>query len=211
MIDFQKGEITQILPSNIRADPKVQAISFAIHKQIEKIVEKTMNIGIYAKIDVLPEDILDLMAVELRSQYYEQDMPLDKKREIIKNTMAWYYRAGTPAAVKELIQVVFGTGSTLSEWWEYGGEPYLFKIIVDDQENLLTEEQWKKIQQSLKYVKNTRSHLESVQYLRYGKTMLNAGIGVSGYTLSVIGKKVNGNGSMEGTDINGKSQEYNNR
>lgn len=187
MIDFYNGQIVDILPDSIRGDPVVTAISYAVSNMVKRIVQNADKSCIYAAVDVLDEDILDLLAVELRSQYYSSDLAIDKKRNIIKNTLSWYYKAGTPSAMLELVRIVFGPNSRVEEWWQYSGEPYMFKIVVDDQEHLLTDEQWEKMKQIIKYVKNTRSHLESIQYLRAGEMKLHAGIGTVGYSVSVIG------------------------
>ena len=38
---------------------------------------------------------------------------------------------GTRAAVELAIRAVFST-ATVSEWFEYGGKPYYFRLSVDD-------------------------------------------------------------------------------
>ena len=40
-----------------------------------------------AVIDELPERILDVLAVELRTPYYQESMNLETKRNIIKRTL----------------------------------------------------------------------------------------------------------------------------
>ena len=46
---------------------------------------------IYVAIEKLNEDVLDLLALEMRSQYYSDAMDIQKKREIIKNTNEMVY------------------------------------------------------------------------------------------------------------------------
>lgn len=57
--------------------------------------------------DDLDEDILDYFTVEMRSMYYEQNLEIERKREIVKNTLKWYTYAGVPATVAEMVGVVF--------------------------------------------------------------------------------------------------------
>ena len=188
MIDLRECTTLQLMPEVLRKDPEIQAAGYALTETAKMLMDRIDKTGVYAAIDILPEKIVDLMAVELRTQYYEEDLDIGTKRDLVKNTLKWYCRAGTPAAVNELAKVVFGSGSRVEEWFDYGGEPYWFKIIVDDQEHLLTDEQWAKIERMIQYVKNARSHLGSIQYLRQGKNRLHTGMGVSGYMVSVIGK-----------------------
>lgn len=187
MININECDSLQLMPEALKKSAKVQAASFALAETIRMLLKKIDQTSVYARIDTMPEKIVDLLAVELRTQYYDEDISLAEKRSLVKSTLSWYCKAGTPAAMQELIQIVFGNQSTVEEWWQYGGDPYMFKIIVDDQESLLTKEKWDKVVKSIHYVKNARSHLESILYLRAGRQKLHAGIGAGGYTLSVIG------------------------
>ena len=53
MIEFYNGRITDILPDNIKSDPVVTAIGYAISNMAKKIVDHADGSGIYASIDVL--------------------------------------------------------------------------------------------------------------------------------------------------------------
>lgn len=127
MINFEDSEIKDILPISIRSGVKAQAISYAIKQQIQRILLYAKRARLYAAIDELPEEILDLLAVELRTQYYNQEYSADTKRRLVKNTLLWYTKAGTPAAVQELIEVIFGDGVVI-DWYDYDGEPGYFKV-----------------------------------------------------------------------------------
>ena len=127
MIKYTESEMLQVMPEPLKYKAEVVALSYAIKRAIGKMVGYAERASVYAAIDKLPEDILDLLAVELRAQYYDEDMDISIKREIVKKTMLWYHRAGTPSAVEELISAVFGEGE-ISEWFEYAvktlGEEY---------------------------------------------------------------------------------------
>ncbi|RDY27131.1 phage tail protein, partial [Lachnotalea glycerini] len=122
MIKLYDSQITDILPDNIKGYPDSIAISYAISNQVKQILDFAKNSSVYAVIDQLPSEILDLMALEFRTQYYNQALPIEVKRILIKNTLPWYERAGTPSAVEELTAAVFGYGKE-AEWYEYGGKP----------------------------------------------------------------------------------------
>lgn len=162
MVEFKKSQITQILPENIKNYPEIEALSYAISKALEKLIEKIKYISVYSVIDELPEKMLNLLAVELRAPYYDDKLPVEQRRVIVKNSLLWNERAGTPYAVEELISAVFGTGKIM-EWFEYGGMPYHFKIHT---ETTITEESMKNFQEVMKRVKNVRSHMEAVEVER---------------------------------------------
>ena len=114
-----------------------------------------------AVIDELPERILDVLAVELRTPYYQESMNLETKRNIIKRTLLWHTKAGTPSAVSELIEIVFGEGRT-EEWFDYTEGPYTpgtFDIITNAR---MTEEMANYFLSIIQRVKNTRSHIRRI-------------------------------------------------
>lgn len=171
MIKYIESEMLQVMPEPLKYKAEVVALSYAIKRAIGKMIGYAERASVYAAIDKLPEDILDLLAVELRAQYYDEDMDISIKREIVKKTMLWYHRAGTPSAVEELISAVFGEGE-ISEWFEYGGEPYHFKIKTDAVLSASDMEYFEKI---IRNVKNVRSHLEEIQLSREHEGQAYAG------------------------------------
>lgn len=158
MIKLVKSQIAQILPEYISGTIEVKCLSFAINKAMQKFVNYCRDIGVYAMIDSAPDEILDLLAVELNTQYYDTSLDIQNKRKLIKGTLTWYLTSGTPSAVEELIAAVFGEGSVL-EWFEYGGEPFYFKIFTNA---TLTTESFDKISAMITRIKNTRSHIEAI-------------------------------------------------
>lgn len=77
----------------------------------------------FSDIDKLDEKTLDYFAVEQRAMYYSQTLPIEQKKAIIKNTLNWYTKAGTPAAVSEMVDVVLGGGKVV-EWFDFDEPPY---------------------------------------------------------------------------------------
>lgn len=153
------SNITDILPEVFAKDPDVIALGYALNKAIQRLHGYCQNIGIYDSIDTLPEQILDLLAVELRTQYYDDTFSIEIKRALIKNTLNWYMHAGTAAAVSELIAAIFGN-SEIEEWFNYDGEPFHFKIKTSNINS--TDEMIQLAENLVKSVQNVRSQLEEV-------------------------------------------------
>lgn len=175
MISFYDGQITDLLPTNLSSQPRVRALSYALQRGCRLLYRYCQKLYIYTDIDAQPEEVLDLLAAELRAQYYRGDMDLDTKRNIVKNALIWHMTAGTPEAVEGLIAAVFGKGK-VEEWFEYGGEPYHFRVTADTG-FALTPEKDKLFREMLQKVKNTRSHLESVEIRRRIDQMPRVGVG----------------------------------
>lgn len=170
MINIHESSIIDILPDNIKKDNNVKALSYAISNQVKKIVEHSEGTGIFAKIDTLPDKILDLLAIEFRTQYYKQTLPIDLKKLLIKNTLSWYARAGTPAAVEELISAVFGYGKEV-DWYEYSGKPGYFKIETTNQE--ITNEAQVEFLRLLDSIKRKSAWLEGIEIVLESQENIN--------------------------------------
>lgn len=160
MISYYDGQITDILPGNITKKPEVKALSYALQQACRLLYRYGRRLYIYTNLDEQPEEVIDLLASELRTQYYRSTLDLDTKRQLVKNTLIWYMSAGTPSAVEELVVAVFGKDGEVKEWWEYGGKPYCFRI---KSEIPLTENNMDNFIRIIQKVKNTRSHLEAVE------------------------------------------------
>ena len=160
MISLYDSQITDILPINIKNLPEVQAISYAVSNMNKKILNYANKIAIYTTIDTLNDDLLDLLAIELNTQYYDEEYDIEIKRKLIKNSFIWWMKAGTTSAVEELISIIFGEGE-IEEWFNYGGDPFKFRMNVDITKNL-SKEQLDRIYKMIDRVKNRRSWLESI-------------------------------------------------
>lgn len=171
MINYYDGQIADILPRNLMKDPAAQAFSLAIREGTRLLHRYTQLCYVYCSIDTAPHKVLNLLARELRTQYYSDGLDIETKRSLVRNTLIWYMTAGTPAAVEELVAVVFGEGE-VSEWFEYGGKPYWFKIKTNA---LLTEDMTTYFSEMIRRVKNTRSHIEAIEIHRTIEQTIYAG------------------------------------
>lgn len=173
MIDFYNSQITDILPDNIKNNPIVIVLSYAISNMVKLIVENADKSGIYASIDKVDEEILDLLAVELRTKYYGDWLDLEEKKAIIKKTLLWYCRAGTLYTVQELVDFVF-QDAVIEEWFQYGSDAFLFRLIVNVISQDITLEKYFKFIQAVYEVKNTRSHLEAIIFKYHKETKVKS-------------------------------------
>lgn len=162
MIDIHSGEIKDILPVNLMS-PEVEAISFAVGQALRKLQEFAMSSSLCVETGKVPEHVLDLMALELNTQYYEQSLPRDIKESLIRQTIPWYMHAGTVPVLEEFLNTVLD-GGTITEWFRYDGEPYHFKALVKVGEHEIPLGYSRKIRQQINTYKNLRSWLESLVF-----------------------------------------------
>ena len=175
MIDLREIAPVQLLPEALRKDPCIRALSYAVQKQTEKLLGQIDRTAVYASVDILPEDILDLLAAELRAQYYDAAMEIGTKRTAVKKALLWYEKAGTLKTVKELTQIVWGE-NVISEWFEHDGRPYTFWLEVMALDAWITDQG----------MKNTRSLLDRIIFHRRLDTLLHSGAVQDSYKREVI-------------------------
>lgn len=158
MIKLYDALLTDILPDIFSDAEKTKAYAMAERAVRQKIYDAARIISVYANMDILPDDIHDLMAKENKTPYYTNDMPREKKVELIRGTMRWHTTAGTVDAVQKMIDTVFGEG-TVKEWFEYDGEPFYFRISTSTE---VTPEKLEQFRDVIRKVKNTSSTLEKI-------------------------------------------------
>lgn len=160
MVNYFDGQITDILPENLAKKPEVQALGYALQQGCRLLYNCSKRLYIYSNLDNQPEEVIDLMAAELRTQFYGSNLDIEKKKQLVRNTLTWYMTAGTPAAIEGLLSTVFGWGR-IEEWFEYGGRPYYFKPVIGIE---ASQEEINIFLKYLKLVKNARSWLDAMVY-----------------------------------------------
>lgn len=161
MIRLEDALLTDILPQPLKGTADIEAYSLAIRDMMCVILQKADGTMLYSNFDKQPDEIVNLMAAELRTPYYDENLPLDKKRQLVKNTLPWYAKAGTAGAVKELVSVIFGKG-TIEEWFEYGGKPFHFRVNVYGDP---IKDSSAKFAEMLEHVKAAKAVLDVVTYI----------------------------------------------
>ena len=129
MINLNGSRFTSIMPDNLAGQVEIQAVAYAVGRQMEKLCAYADSARTYAAIATMPERVLDLLAVELRTPAYDENYSIRVKRALIEGTLVFYTQMGTPAAVNKIIETIFETGY-IREWYEYGGDPYHFKAYT---------------------------------------------------------------------------------
>lgn len=152
-------DIARLLPFFMREDKIFKGICYALEDEIKQLHEQTDLIKLYINIDTLPEEVLDELAWQFNAIEYNKSYSIDIKRNLIKNCMNTHHRRGTVAAVEDIAASIFGN-ATVTEWFEYGGEPFHFKVYT---ENVSTsDEMITEFNRVIRQTQNIRSHLEEV-------------------------------------------------
>ena len=160
MINIHEGQITDLLSNSLRHNPETIAIAYAVLQEKRRILALVERTRLMAAVDSLEERILDYLAVELRTPAYEDSLPLETKRTLIKGTLPYYASLGTPAAVDWVIKAVFGNGG-IDEWFNYGGEPHHFQVNIPIA-GMITPKMMEELRRMIASVKRLTSWLDSI-------------------------------------------------
>jgi len=125
-------KIADILPRNILADKKMHAAAEALDLELKALSYDAWQVLHIPRLDELNHDVLDHLAYQFHVDHYEPStMPLEVKRNLIRQSILWHRIKGTPASVEEFLGA-FGIKAKVKENWEYGGDPYFFRLTVSD-------------------------------------------------------------------------------
>ena len=150
-------DLIRSLPPLLKNDPEMFALAQVIAKQLQGTIHQINQDIIYARIDELGEQILDVLAYDMHIDWYDDTAPIKDKRETIRV----HKHLGTKYAVETALGAIY-PGTKVSEWFEYDGKPFRFRLHINTtgiHDNL---ERQKRALNTLNYCKNVRSHLDVI-------------------------------------------------
>lgn len=162
MLELKNNALQRILPSSISGDATVKDIVQAISSRLAQLGEQAELVLILPRLKKLPEEIVDELAWQYHVDFYDVAADITKKRELVRKAIARHRYKGTPAAVEEVCSAAFDTAEVV-EWYEYGGEPYHFRVRMV-QESIPDETAMAEMVKAVNSAKNTRSWLDSLVF-----------------------------------------------
>lgn len=151
-------DISRLVPQFLLTDHNGYALSKAIELGLQ-IFCQVIHDGteVVLNVDTMPEWRLDEMAWEMNC-LYDFDAGVQEKRGWIRNAVRNFAQFGTVASIESYLSSYFGY-TTVEENWEYGGQPFHFRVSVNDN---LTEKQREWAANAVSSVKNVRSVLDDI-------------------------------------------------
>lgn len=152
-------DIGRMLPRFIMNDRNGRALAKAIEHIFQAVADAAeRGIEILQDVQKMPEWRLDERANELAC-LYDFDASIEKKRYWIENATYLYTVYGTPQAIYNFLEGFF-QNIQVEEFWEYGGEPFHFRVTVSGGDYNAASIAW--AQKAIQNVKNVRSILDDV-------------------------------------------------
>nr|DAW26131.1 MAG TPA: tail protein [Caudoviricetes sp.] len=167
----EKDALIATFPYSLSRDTDKLKLAVTVADGLVEMSVQLEYAMIFSRVDELPEEILDILAVDLNIQWYDNEADIECKRSTIKECMHINKYKGTKYAIEKALKSVYDDVRVI-EWNEYGGEPYHFKIIIYDSSN--DREKRDRVLDKVKYYKNLRSVLEETIF----ETGINTDIAV---------------------------------
>ena len=114
MIDLQDVKLGRRLPPNVQ-DAKTRALGEAGDMQYRKLIQMAVRASmVFAFVRELDVEMADHLCLSLDIKGYKADLPLQKKRLLIRSALLNYSRLGTRAALEDAVGIITG-GTTVQE------------------------------------------------------------------------------------------------
>lgn len=161
MIKLEDSSVLSLLPSSVLSDDIIAAAkTLDIH--FKKTVKAVGKINFYNDLYSLEDAILD----HLLYQHHVTDLEgkalattKEEKVNLILNSSYMHEIKGTAEAIENVLRILNIRGK-VSEWFEYGGDPYYFRVEIEHAG--FGERQYQLLMQLINIYKNKRSWLETV-------------------------------------------------
>lgn len=149
------------VPEFLRADRNTWALAKAMGHAVGQFLHDIRQADLYlTDVESMTEWALDEYAYGNGVQWYDVDASLYRKRMWAMDAKTMRRCLGTREGVERLIRGVYDKG-VVEEWFEYGGDPYHFRIRVYGETGSGTME-WAK--NAAETAKNCRSILDSFSF-----------------------------------------------
>lgn len=193
MKDLDNISLLDIMPDSIAGDGDVKAAAAAIDKQLRAVSGATDAPAIYANLDNLTGAILDSLAVQYDVTVWRDTWADSIKRNVLKTAISDKRKKGSVYAVKNALASL-GAAASISEWFEYNGEPHTFKIYVAQSEipGHVASEVQEDVISLVDDAKPVRSHYDLIV-----QQPITGGLNFCGYIRAASYSRVYTNGVMQ--------------
>lgn len=170
---LEQIDLVKLLPEFMRGDRANKGLAAGTNIVLRDVATKAKLLTVWNRIDNMTDEQLDELAWELNVEWYKSTADIQTKRAIIKSSDKVHAKLGTKWAVEQIITDYFGSGA-VREWWEYGGEPYHFKVFSTNPG--LVNEHHEEFLAMLEVVKRKSAWLDAVIISLTGEMNIFAGV-----------------------------------
>ena len=151
------------LPDVLKNDSGTAALASCTAAALAERKAGIDSLILYARMDELPEPLLDLLAQDFKVDWWDGDYSLEEKRQTLRDSWHVHRTLGTKAAVETALSAIY-PNTKVMEWWEYDGLPYHFRLSINVSSDETSSLKHQRVMARLELYKNLRSQLDEVEY-----------------------------------------------
>lgn len=161
MIKIDAISLYDLLPPNFKTDPTMSAAARSLDNEMRTMTGEIEALSFIKRLHAgdITHAEADEKAWEYHVDFYDTSLPQEQKIQLLLNAKEFHRQKGTPAAIEDLITILFGEGK-VEEWFEYSGKPGYFRVITNNPE--VTVERAQDFYRAIASVKRLSAHLEEV-------------------------------------------------
>ncbi|WP_435951671.1 phage tail protein I [Dryocola sp. BD626] len=150
-----------LLPPPLASDERFSILANIAAERFAQIDLTTLLVYL---VDLVDSSALPSLAEQFHVQGLEGWLFANneqEKRELIKQAIELHKYKGTTWAVRRVLEILSLPG-TISEWFEYGGKAYFFKVDIELVDQGIDENTFNNLVDLIHEYKNVRSKLEAI-------------------------------------------------
>ncbi|MDX5091597.1 phage tail protein I [Lactobacillus crispatus] len=183
MTNLYNVRLVDLMPESLKKDPDSVAIAEALTPEYQEISREIKKLNLLDSLNQLPEEIVDMLAWDQHVDFYDSSLPIEQKRELVRNSGEWHQMKGTPWAVEQVVSIIF-QHAKVSEWFEYGGKPGYFR--VETEQALTADTDLDRLIRIINATKRKSIWLESITINRNSQMNLYVGGAISRLKIHTI-------------------------
>lgn len=156
------ADFAKYLPDALKKDPKMVALANTTAETLLNTSGIMDSVLIYSRFEELPEELVDVLAYDLHVDWYDYSYPLEVKRDLVKNSVKVHKKMGTKYAIETALGSLFPE-SEVEEWFQYGGEPGHFHIVLDTTNQKIPAD-YAAVMKAVKMYKRLSAHMDETTY-----------------------------------------------
>ncbi|MBD5098118.1 MAG: phage tail protein I [Clostridiales bacterium] len=162
-LGITRENLLLIVPPALTHDPAMMARAAADAEALAARLAEIDRVRIISNIDELPEELLDILAYDFKVDWWDPEYTLEEKRRTLKDSWRVHKLLGTKAAVETAISAIYPNTKVL-EWFEYGGEPYHFRLDINITDDSMDSDKQRRVLERVNFYKSLRSHNDGITY-----------------------------------------------
>lgn len=151
-----------LFPENLKKYKNLKCLAKEFEINFKKdVISQLPKLAIYENLEQQSDEVLSELAYQYSIDNWKEILLREIKIDLIKNAIMVHSKKGTKLSIEENLKKL-NKPVEIREWWEYGGNPFTFKILVY---NLFSaSENWIfSLLDTIEKYKNCRSVIEVIE------------------------------------------------